>query len=118
MIKFWPGLTRFLEVPGAPLDNNEAERLIKRFIMIRKNSLFYKTENGARVGDCLMSLIQTCIAAGESPFDFLTALQRNSRHVAKNPQLWLPWNYCNTLRSIGPPPAAPVEETALVSAQS
>lgn len=102
MLNHWAGLTKFLEVPGAPLDNNEAERLIKRFILYRKNSLFYKTENGAKVGDCLMSLIQTCIAAEENPVEYLTALQRNFRPVAKNPQLWLPWNYRNTLRSIGP----------------
>lgn len=103
MLKYWKEMTRFLEVPGAPLDNNKAERLIKSAIMYRKNSLFYKTENGARVGDCLMSLIQTCIANGENPIDYLTALQRNTRHVAKNPQLWFPWNYQNTLRSINPP---------------
>ena len=100
MIKFWTGLTKFLEIPGAPLDNNEAERLVKRFIMYRKNSLFYLIENGARVGDCLMSLIQTCIAADENPVEYLTVLQKNSRHVAKNPQLWLPWNYRAILRSL------------------
>ena len=102
MIKFWSGLTKFLEVPGAPLDNNEAERLVKRFIMYRKNSLFYLTENGARVGDCLMSLIQTCIAADENPVEYLTVLQKNSQHVAKKPQLWLPWNYRDILWSLAP----------------
>lgn len=112
LLKYWPGLTKFLEVPGAPIDNNEAERLIKKFIMYRKNSLFYKTEDGAKVGDCLMSLIQTCIAADENPVDYLTVLQRNSRHVAKNPQLWLPWNYRNILRSIGSDTATPSESTA------
>lgn len=112
MIKYWPGMTRFLEIPGAPLDNNAAERLIKRFIMYRKNSLFFKTENGARVGDCLMSLIQTCIAAEENPVEYLTVLQKNSRHVAKNPHLWLPWNYRNILRSVGPPAASSAETTA------
>ncbi len=116
MLKYWSGLTKFLEVPGAPIDNNEAERLIKRFILYRKNSLFYKTENGARVGDCLMSLIQTCIAADENPVEYLTVLQRNSRHVAKNPQLWMPWTYRNTLKSIGPaatPVSGNVEQTSI-----
>ena len=100
MIKYWKGMTRFLEIPGAPIDNNVAERLVKRFIMYRKNSLFYKTENGAKVGDCLMSIIHTCLAADENPVDYLTVLQRNSRHVAKNPQLWLPWNYKKMLKSV------------------
>lgn len=104
MLKHWEGITKFLEVPGAPLDNNNAERLIKRFILYRKNSLFYKTENGARVGDCLMSLIQTCIAANENPIDYLTVLQKHSRIVAKNPHLWFPWNYRNTLQSVATKP--------------
>lgn len=116
MLTHWTGLTRFLEVPGAPLDNNEAERLIKRFIMYRKNSLFYKTEEGARVGDCLMSLIQTCIAADENPVEYLTALQKNARSVARNPDLWLPWNYRNTLRSVGPPPVSSDEAPAYACA--
>lgn len=106
LLKHWPGLTRFLEVPGAPLDNNDAERLIKRFIQHRKNSLFYKTEDGARVGDCLMSLIQTCMAADENPVEYLATLHQHARHVANKPELWLPWNFRNTLRSISPAQAS------------
>jgi hypothetical protein len=36
------------------------ERALKKAILHRKNSLFYKTRNGARVGDIYMSLIYTC----------------------------------------------------------
>ncbi len=43
----------------APIDNNVCERALKRAILHGKNSLFYKTENGARVGDLFMSLIHT-----------------------------------------------------------
>ena len=105
MINHWQGMTQFLRIPGAPLDNNDVERLIKRSIMHRKNSLFYKNENGAQVGDVLMSLIQTCIASGANPFDYLTILQKHSRNAAKNPHLWLPWNYQQILRSLGSPPS-------------
>jgi hypothetical protein len=111
MLKHWEGLTRFLEIPGAPLDNNAAERLIKESIRHRKNSLFYKTEDGAKVGDCLMSLIQTCIAAAENPVEYLTVLQRNSRHVAKNPHLWLPWNFRDVLKSVGDARVSASDET-------
>ncbi|MBF0500987.1 MAG: IS66 family transposase [Candidatus Riflebacteria bacterium] len=102
-LKFWVGLTQFLRIPGAPLDNNAGERLLKTMVTHRKNSLFFKTENGAMVGDVLMSLIQTAIAANISPFEYLTVLQNNSQHVAKNPQLWLPWNFHNMLKSVAPP---------------
>ncbi len=63
MRKHWRKLTRFLFVPGAPLHNNLVERMLKRAICHRKNSLFYKTQNGARVGDIYMSIIATKITA-------------------------------------------------------
>ena len=47
-------------------------------ILHRKNSLFYKTENGARVGELFMSLIHTCELCGANPFDSLTPVQRHA----------------------------------------
>ena len=49
MIKHWNALTLFLKVPNVPLDNNLCERALRKAILHRKNSLFYKTEHGARV---------------------------------------------------------------------
>ena len=60
MLRHWRALTLFLREPGAPLDNNLVERALKKAILHRKNSLFYKTLNGAEVGDLYMSLIHTC----------------------------------------------------------
>ena len=93
MQNHWPKLTLFLRVPGAPLDNNICERALKKAILHRKNALFYKTQNGARVGDLFMSLIQTCHLAGTSAFEYLTELQKHVRDVARDPPRWLPWNY-------------------------
>ena len=64
MLKHWDPLTLFLRVPGAPLDNNICERALKKVILHRKNSLFYKTEFGALIGDMFMSLIHTCNLGG------------------------------------------------------
>ncbi|WP_372369484.1 transposase [Candidatus Uabimicrobium sp. HlEnr_7] len=91
--KRWSELTRFLHVPGAPLDNNICERALKKAICHRKNSLFYKTANGASVGDLFMLIIHTCFYAGANPFEYLTQLQRNLSRVIKAPASWLPWNY-------------------------
>jgi hypothetical protein len=60
MLKHWEKLTLFLRQAGAPLDNNMCERALKKAILHRKNALFYKTQNGAHVGDLFMSLIYTC----------------------------------------------------------
>lgn len=93
MLKRWDALTLFLREPGAPLDNNICERALKKSILHRKNSLFYMTENGARVGDLFMSLIYTCELCDANPFEYLTALQNHADQVAEAPEHWMPWNY-------------------------
>jgi transposase len=96
----WERLGRFLEVPGAPLDNNIVERALKLAILHRKNALYYRTARGAEVGDLFMSLIQTARLSGENPFEYLTALQRNAAAVRERPGDWMPWNYRSTLEKI------------------
>jgi len=97
MQNHWPELTLFLRVASAPLDNNLCEQILKRAILHRKNSLFFKTERGAFVGDVFMSLIHTCSLAKINPFDYLRALQQHHTLVRKNPQDWMPWNYTKAL---------------------
>jgi hypothetical protein len=97
-LKRWDRLTLFLREPGAPLDSNLVERALKKCILHRKNSLFYKTENGAEVGDLFMSLIHTCELNDANPFDYLTELQKHAEELAKNPTVWMPWNYRATLQ--------------------
>jgi transposase len=97
MLKHWMKLTLFLRVAGAPLDNNVCERALKKAILHRKNALFYKTQNGAHVGDTFMSLIHTAELNGENPFDYLVALQQHCDEVVANPGAWMPWTYRETL---------------------
>ena len=66
---------------------------MKKAILHRKNALFYRTQNGARVGDLLMSLIYTCQLNEANPFDYLTQLQRHADQVAASSEVWMPWNY-------------------------
>jgi transposase len=102
MLNHWEPLTLFLRVAGAPLSNNICERALKMAILHRKNSLSYKTENGARVGDLFMSLIHTCRLNGVNPFDYLTVLQRYAAAVKAKPADWLPWNYTETVARFAP----------------
>jgi transposase len=62
-LRHWEGLTKFLSVPNCPIDNNQAERALKRFVLFRKNSLFFKNDHGAAVGSIILSLIETCRSA-------------------------------------------------------
>jgi hypothetical protein len=96
MQNHWSKLTLFLRQAGAPLDTNIVERTLKRAILHRKNSYFYKTQNGAGVGDLFMSLIHTCQLHGVNAFDYLTTLQLNAGELARRPQDWMPWNYSGT----------------------
>jgi len=97
LLKHWRKLTLFLREPGAPLDHNLVERALKKAILHRKNSLFYKTRKGAQRGDLFMSLIHTCELNGVNPFDYLTELQRHAEELQRNPSEWMPWNYRQTL---------------------
>ena len=105
MLRHWEKLTLFLRVPGAPLDNNICERALKKAILHRKNALFYRSENGAHVGDVFMSLIYTCELCGANPFDYLTELERHADQLAANSPHWMPWNYRQTLDALITPPA-------------
>jgi transposase len=97
LLGHWERLTLFLRHAGAPLDNNVAERTLKMAILHRKNSLSYKTQRGAQVGDLFMSLIHTCRLCTINPFDYLSALVAHASQAAALPAHWLPWNFRETL---------------------
>jgi transposase len=93
LLNHWSELTLFLRKAGAPLDNNVCEQALKRAILHRKGSMFYKTVRGAEVGDIYMSLIHTCRLCEVNPFDYLNALQQRVQDVTDAPARWLPWNF-------------------------
>ena len=68
--------------------------------------MFYKTPNGAWVGDLFMSLIHTCELNGANSFHYLTELQRHAEEVKRTPGDWMPWNYGETLARMHSPAAA------------
>ena len=99
MQNYWQTLTRFLSLPGAPLDNNLVERALKLFIRQRKNSLFYRSEHSAYIASVLTSVIVTCIYAGVNVVDYFVALQEHRAEVFADPEAWLPWTYCTSRAS-------------------
>lgn len=100
MRRNWLELTRFYRTPNAPLDNNVVERLLKRAVLHRKNSLFFRTLNGARVADLFMTLIHTAILEGVDAFDYLVTLLRHKGDLAKSPGRWMPWTYRQTVATV------------------
>jgi len=102
LLRHWRPLTLFLREAGAPLDNNIVERSLKRAVLHRKNALFYRTLNGAAVGDLFMSLIHTCQLCDANSFEYLTELQGHAAELAAHPGDWMPWNYRDTLAHAPP----------------
>ena len=66
----------------------------------RNNSLFYKTQNGAHIGDLFMSLIHTCRHCRVNPYDYLITLRRYARQLVADPAAWMPWNYQATAAAL------------------
>jgi transposase len=79
---------------------------LKKAILSRKNSYFYKTGRGAHVGDIFMSLIHTAELVKANPFEYLTELQEHADEVKRNPSQWLPWNYHQTIETAENRPAS------------
>jgi hypothetical protein len=90
-------LSQFLRIPGVPISNSEAERLIKTYIRHRKNSLQFFNLKGAKFGSHMMSIIQTCRNLAVSAFEYLTVIGRYEAKVKENPAKWLPWNFRESL---------------------
>ena len=88
------GLRIFLENPEVPIDNNHTERAIRPTAIGRKNWMFHFTEDGARKGAILYSLIWTCKLQGVDPRVYLIdVLQRIQTWPAAEvdqltPRLW------------------------------
>ncbi len=93
IIRHYDGLTAFCHHPGAPVENNEIERLIKLIVRGRKNSLFFKNQTGASVSDVITSILATCQENEVNAFDYLQSIQRNQLSVKASPEKWMPWNY-------------------------
>ena len=89
----WPAMKRYLEDARCSIDNNIAERDIKRVVMGRKAWLFADSVDGMEASAVLYSLVQTCIANQVDPYKYFKAVierMPNARSQADLDAL-LPW---------------------------
>jgi transposase len=92
-IKHYAGLSLFYSVPGAKIDNNGIEAMLKIVVRDRKNAMFHKTLLVATIGDVITSMIATGMEAGVNVMDYFTLLQREQAQAKAHPEKYLPWNY-------------------------
>ena len=69
-LRYWPGLTQYLNDGRLHIDNNHTEREIRQFVMARNNFLFADTVAGAKALCLHFSLIQTAIQNGLEPYEY------------------------------------------------
>ncbi len=67
----WTALKRYTEAGFLEIDNNVAEREMKRIAIGRKNWLFVGSENGGRTAAVLFSFTSTCHRLGVEPWAYL-----------------------------------------------
>jgi transposase len=71
-LRHWIALTRFLDDPDFEIDNNDTEQVIKIFVLMRKNSLFFGSDAGARAAAIHLSFIASCERNNIDPLAYLT----------------------------------------------
>jgi transposase len=71
-LRHWIPLTRFLKNGALDIDNNSCERIIKEFVLSRKNFLFVASDDGGEAAAILCSFIATCNRLGVDPAEYFT----------------------------------------------
>ena len=71
LLGHWDGLTRFLDDPKIPIDNNQAERTLRGLVIGRKNHYGSKSKRGTEVAAIFYSLIETSKLQGVDPKSYL-----------------------------------------------
>jgi transposase len=110
----WTALSRFTEAGFLSIDNNVAEREMKRIAIGRKNWLFVGSDRGGRTAAILFSFTSTCHRLGVEPWAYLQdVLTRLPTTPAERLAELLPdrWQAAH-------PPAAPSAEPATDSASA
>lgn len=75
----WEAIFQVLNDPRWPLTNNEAERALRHWVLLRKVSQGTRSERGSRIFALLASVIDTCRQRGHSPWPYLRAAIRDRR---------------------------------------
>jgi len=90
----WTALTRYVEDGDLAIDNNAAERALRRVVTGRKNWLFCGSDAGGTRAAILYSIVATCKAHGLDPWAYLRdVLERipthpNRRRAELLPRHW------------------------------
>jgi len=88
MLKLWEGLTRFLDDPRVPLDNNGAERALRGVVVGRKNHYGSRSKAGTEVAALFYTLFESAKLSGIDPYAYV--LEAAKRAIRKPGTATLP----------------------------
>jgi transposase len=95
----WAALVRYTEAGYLVIDNNVAEREMKRIAIGRKNWLFVGSPQGGRTAAVLISFTSTCHRLGVEPWCYLrNVLERLPSHPLERLAELLPDEWARTQR--------------------
>lgn len=96
-LKYWDGLTEYLDDGRLSIDNNHTERLIRQFVLARNNFLFADSIAGAKALCMHMSLIQTAVKHNIEPYAYYMKLMTDMPKCISvdDYEPLLPWNIKN-----------------------
>jgi len=102
-------LAAFARHPGAPIDNNRVERVLRTCVRLRETTHFFRNLVGAGVADTILTVGASALHERVNLFDYFVDLQRHSGEVRADPAAWVPWRYQARRREngLGPPATAP-----------
>lgn len=87
MLNDWEAIFQVLAYPHLPLTNNEAERALRHWVILRRICHGTRTEEGTRIFAILISVIETCRVRQQSPWIYLAAVIRRRRSGFPVPKL-------------------------------
>jgi len=96
LARHWDGLTLFLDHPWVPLDNNEAERLLRTSVVGRKNFYGSGSVSSGQLAECAYTVLLTAARNGLNPLTYVRAyLDACAGNGGKTPadlDRFLPWS--------------------------
>ena len=91
IIKHYARLTAYLSDPRLEATNNLRERLLRTEKLIEKSSMFRQSIEGRVVLDILRTLLQTAVAAGAGPHEYLVdVLKTAPEEIEAHPERYTP----------------------------
>ena len=86
-INDWEAIFRILDHPWLPLTNNDAERALRHWVILRKTNHGTKSAIGSRAFAMLASISSTCLKRGWSALNYFATVIRAARGGFKLPAL-------------------------------